>query len=109
MQGLSWEWIFWINVPLGLVAVPLVLTRVSESFGSEIALDIPGLILVSGAAFGIVWALVRGNDAGWGSLEIVASFVVGALLLVAFVAWESRARRADAPAAVLPLTRVLGG
>ena len=97
VQGLSWEWIFWINVPLGLVAVPLVLTRVSESFGSEIALDIPGLILVSGAAFGIVWALVRGNDVGWGSLEIVASFVVGALLLVAFVAWESRVREPMLP------------
>ena len=97
MQGLSWEWIFWVNVPLGLIAVPLVLTRVGESFGSEIALDIPGLALVSGAAFGIVWGLVRGNEAGWASLEIVASFAVGAVLLLAFIAWEARAREPMLP------------
>jgi EmrB/QacA subfamily drug resistance transporter len=105
VQGLSWEWIFWVNVPIGLVAVPLVLTRIGESFGSEIALDIPGLVLVSGAAFALVWGLVRANDAGWGSLEIVVSFVLGALLAGAFVAWERRAR---APMLPLRLFRARG-
>ncbi|MDX6566086.1 MAG: hypothetical protein QOE10_1748 [Gaiellales bacterium] len=92
VQGLSWEWIFWVNVPIGVVAVPLVLTRVRESFGREIALDIPGLVLVSAAAFGIVWGLVRGNDAGWGSLEVAGSLAAGLVLVGVFVAWERRAR-----------------
>ncbi|MDX6568821.1 MAG: hypothetical protein QOH15_1399, partial [Gaiellales bacterium] len=91
VQGLSWEWIFWVNVPIGLVAVPLVLARIGESFGSDRALDIRGLMLVSGAAFGLVWALVRANGAGWGSLEIIGSLALGVVLAGAFVAWELRA------------------
>ncbi|HEY6890102.1 MAG TPA: MFS transporter [Solirubrobacter sp.] len=90
-QGLAWQWIFWINVPIGLLAVPLVLTRIPESRGSDDALDIPGLALITGAAFGIVWGLVRGNGAGWGSAEVVASIGAGAVLLAAFVGWERRA------------------
>jgi EmrB/QacA subfamily drug resistance transporter len=97
VQGLSWEWIFWVNVPIGLVAVPLVLSRIGESFGSDRALDIPGLALVSSAAFGVVWALVRGNDAGWGSLEVVCSLALGIVLAGAFVAWELRAREPMLP------------
>jgi EmrB/QacA subfamily drug resistance transporter len=90
-QGIAWQWIFWINVPIGLVTIPVVLRRVGESYGSRGALDIPGLALVTGAALGLVWALVRGNSAGWGSLEVVAALAVGVVLAVAFVAWERRA------------------
>jgi EmrB/QacA subfamily drug resistance transporter len=97
VQGLSWEWIFWVNIPLGLVAVPLVLTRVAESFGSDVALDIRGLVLVSAAAFGIVWGLVRSNDAGWGSVEVAGSLAAGVLLAAAFVGWELRAREPMLP------------
>src|SRR4051812_22431119 len=61
VAGVSWEWIFWLNVPLALIAVPLVLTRMRESHGPDAALDVPGLALVTGAALGIVWGLVRGN------------------------------------------------
>jgi predicted MFS family arabinose efflux permease len=68
-----------------------------ESMGPDSSLDIPGLALVSGGALGIVWALVRGNQAGWGSLEVVASLVAGALLVAAFVAWELRAREPMLP------------
>ena len=99
VQGISWQWIFWINVPIALIAVPLVLTRMKESFGPDAGLDIPGLALVTGAALGIVWGLVRGNAAGWGSAEVVASIAAGLLLLGAFVAWEARAR-----APMLPLS-----
>src|SRR5436190_6298657 len=67
------------------------LFRSRESFGPNTALDLPGLGLVSGGALGIVWGLVRGNAAGWGSLEVVAALTAGALLVVAFVAWERRA------------------
>ena len=66
-QGLAWQWVFWINVPIGLAAIPLVLTRIPESYGPRARLDTPGLVLVTAAALGIVWGLMRGNDAGWGS------------------------------------------
>src|SRR3954467_10267069 len=67
VQGLNWEWIFWLNVPIGLVAIPLVLTKMKESFGPDTALDVRGLALVTAGALGLVWGLVRGNAAGWGS------------------------------------------
>ena len=99
VEGLAWEWIFWLNVPLGIVAVPLVLSRLREGFGPDTALDIPGLALVSGGALGLVWGLVRGNGAGWDSAEVLGSLAAGAALVVAFLAWERRAR-----APMLPLS-----
>src|SRR3954454_17105384 len=98
VQGIDWEWIFWLNVPIGLLAVPFVLTRMKESFGPESALDLGGLSLITAGAFGIVFALVRGNDAGWGSVQVLGSLVAGVLLMAAFVAWELRA-----PAPMLPM------
>ena len=91
VQGLAWQWIFWINLPIGIVAAPLVLLRMRESHGADTALDIPGLALVTGGALGVVWALVRGNTVGWGSPEVIGSLLAGALLTAAFVAWELRA------------------
>jgi EmrB/QacA subfamily drug resistance transporter len=91
VEGLAWEWIFWVNVPIGLLAVPLVLTRMKESFGADTVLDIPGLALVTGGALGIVWGLVRGNPAGWGSPEVVSSLAIGVVLVAAFISWEMRA------------------
>jgi MFS family permease len=67
VRGIDWSWIFWVNVPIGLLAIPLVLARLDESFGKRVALDIPGVALITAAAFGVVWGLVRGNSAGWGS------------------------------------------
>jgi EmrB/QacA subfamily drug resistance transporter len=90
IQGISWEWIFWINVPIGLIAVPLVLTKMKESFGPDTTLDLPGLGLISAGVLGIVWGLVRGNSAGWGSAEVVSTIAGGVLLTAAFVAWERR-------------------
>ncbi len=97
VEGISWEWIFWVNVPIGLIAIPLVLSRIRESHGPDAALDLGGLALVSGGAFGVVWALVRGNQAGWGSFEVVATLVGGLLLFAAFVAWELRVREPMLP------------
>jgi len=90
-QGLAWQWIFWLNVPIGLAAIPFVLRRMEESLGARAALDVPGLALVTGAGFGIVWGLVRGNTSGWGSLEVVGTLAGGLLFAVLFVAWELRA------------------
>jgi EmrB/QacA subfamily drug resistance transporter len=97
VEGIDWEWIFGINVPIGLVAIPLVLTKMRESRGPDSSLDIRGLGLVTAGALGIVWGLVRGNAAGWGSLEVLASLIAGAVLMAGFVAWERRASEPMVP------------
>ena len=98
VEGISWQWIFWVNVPIGLVLIPLAYFRLKETYGPATRLDLPGLVLASTGLFGIVWGLVRGNAVGWSSPEIVGSLLVGALLTVAFVVWELRA-----PAPMLPM------
>ena len=90
-QGLSWEWVFWLNVPIGLVAICLALARIEESTAARRApLDLPGLALVTLGALGLVWGLVRGNAAGWGSAEVAGALALGLGLIVAFVVWERR-------------------
>jgi EmrB/QacA subfamily drug resistance transporter len=91
VDGISWHWVFWLNVPIGLVLLPLALLRLNETKGPWGRLDLPGLALASAGLFGIVWGLVRGNSVGWGTTEIAGSLVVGTLLVAAFVAWELRA------------------
>jgi EmrB/QacA subfamily drug resistance transporter len=92
VSGISWHWIFWLNVPIGVVLIPLALMRLDETYGPNERLDLPGVALASAGLFGIVWGLVRGNQLGWGSPEIVGSFLVGAIVLAAFVAWELRTK-----------------
>jgi EmrB/QacA subfamily drug resistance transporter len=91
VSGISWHWIFWLNVPIGLVLAPLALSRLEETRGSDSTLDLPGLALASTGLLGIVWGLVRGNTHGWTSLGIVGPILGGLLVLAAFVAWELRA------------------
>jgi EmrB/QacA subfamily drug resistance transporter len=98
VDGISWQWIFWLNVPIGLVVIPLALARVRESHGPANRLDLPGLALASAGLFGVVFGLVRGNAIGWSNPQIVASLAAGAALVVAFVLWELRA-----PAPMLPM------
>ena len=92
VSGISWHWIFWLNVPIGLVLAPLALSRLEETRGVGSSLDLPGLALASSGLLGIVWGLVRGNSHGWTSVGIVTPIVAGVALVVAFVAWELRAR-----------------
>jgi EmrB/QacA subfamily drug resistance transporter len=98
VQGISWQWIFWLNVPFGVILIPLALTQLKETHGSHSRLDLPGLALSASGLFAIVWGLVRGNQAGWGSTEVVSSLTSGVLVLALFVAWELRT---DAP--MLPM------
>ncbi len=98
VEGWNWQAIFWLNVPLGVVAVPLVLLALPNSFGARVRSDIVGLLLAAPGVFGLVYGIVRGNDAGWDSAEVLISLVGGGLLLVAFVLWESRT-----PTPLLPL------
>jgi EmrB/QacA subfamily drug resistance transporter len=90
VSGISWHWIFWLNVPIGLVLAPFALSRLKESYGPASRLDLPGVGLASAGLFGIVWGLVRGNSVGWSSPEIVGALVGGAAILGAFVWWELR-------------------
>src|SRR3954463_9777684 len=98
VSGISWHWIFWLHVPIGLVVAPLAYARLEETHGADSSLDLPGLALASTGLLGIVWALVRGNANGWTSTGIVAPLIGGFALLGAFLWWESRA-----PAPMLPL------
>jgi EmrB/QacA subfamily drug resistance transporter len=97
-EGLDWHWIFWLNVPIGLVALVLGARLLPESFGTPERLDLLGVVLVTGGVVAVVWSLVRANDAGWFSPAMLA----GGALLVAFVVWE---RRAPAPMVPLGLFR----
>jgi EmrB/QacA subfamily drug resistance transporter len=90
-EGLAWQWIFWLNVPIGVLAIPLAFGRIRESFGPDKGIDLPGVGLIGAATFGVVWGLVRGNAAGWDSLEVLGAGVAGVALLAAFIAWELRA------------------
>jgi EmrB/QacA subfamily drug resistance transporter len=99
VEGISWHWIFWINVPIGLVLLPLAALRLRESRGPYGSLDLPGLALASTGAFGVVFALVRAQSLGWTSPTILATLLGGAALLAAFVAWERRA-----PEPMLPMS-----
>ena len=90
VDGISWHWIFWLNVPIGLVLVPLALSRLDETFGPTKRLDLRGLGLVSAGLLGIVWGLIRGNELGWSSPEIVGALVAGVIVTALFVLWEIR-------------------
>jgi EmrB/QacA subfamily drug resistance transporter len=97
VQGLAWQWIFWLNVPIGLLLIPLVVGRIEESFGPRARVDAGGVLLVTGAALGLVWGLIRGNTAGWGSAEVIVPLAAGAALAAGFVAWELRTEQPMLP------------
>jgi EmrB/QacA subfamily drug resistance transporter len=90
VEGISWHWIFWLNVPIGIVIMPLALRWLTESHGPYGTLDLRGLALASVGAFGLVFGLVRAQSLGWTSATVLTSLIGGAVLLAAFVAWELR-------------------
>ena len=99
VDGISWQWIFGLTVPVGVVLIPLAARRLAESRGTHRPLDLPGLVLGSAGLLTLTYGLVKGNGLGWGSSEVVALLGAGAALLAVFVAWERRA-----PAPMLPMS-----
>jgi EmrB/QacA subfamily drug resistance transporter len=97
VQGLSWQSIFWLNVPLGIVLIPLARWRIVESRGPAARLDLPGVVLASTGLFGIVLGLVRGNTLGWSSSYVLTALSLGSALVAAFVLWEQRAAQPMLP------------
>ncbi|HEV2378064.1 MAG TPA: DHA2 family efflux MFS transporter permease subunit [Streptosporangiaceae bacterium] len=96
-QGLTWHWIFWVNVPIGVAAVIGARLRLAESRGPRAALDIPALALVAGGVGALIWGLVQGGQTGWGSAQTITGMTVGALAIIGFVARETRAREPMLP------------
>jgi EmrB/QacA subfamily drug resistance transporter len=93
-QGIGWEWIFFVNVPIGIAAVFLTLNQVQESRDPNArGVDWIGLVTFSGALFTLVLALIKGNEKGWGSTEIVSLLVASVLLLAIFLFAEMRQER----------------
>jgi EmrB/QacA subfamily drug resistance transporter len=91
IQLSSWHWIFWINVPIGIVLVPLAAIRLRESRGEERSMDVRGLVLASTGLFGVIYGVVRSQSLGWTNSEVMISLIAGAVLVVAFIAYELRA------------------
>jgi EmrB/QacA subfamily drug resistance transporter len=98
VDGLNWQWIFWLNVPIGVLALPFVARVLTESYGGSRRFDPVGLVLSAAGLLGVVWGVVHGADDGWTSGPVLGGLVGGAALLVAFLVWEGRS-----PAPMLPL------
>jgi len=98
VEGFSWQWIFWLNVPIGLALAPAAMALLAESRGPNARLDLRGVALASTGLLGVVFGIVRAQGLGWTSTTVLASIGAGLALLAAFVAWEHRA-----PAPMLPL------
>ena len=96
-QSIDWHWIFWINVPIGVVAAILGVRLLPESYGAPERLDLVGVALVTAGVVSLVWALSRASDVGWSSAEVVGTLIAGAALLAGFVVWESSVREPMVP------------
>jgi EmrB/QacA subfamily drug resistance transporter len=90
VDGISWQWIFWLNVPIGIALLPIAARRLTESHGPARSLDLTGVALASAGLLGVVYGIVRGAELGWTSATVLGSMGAGAVLLAAFLAWELR-------------------
>jgi MFS family permease len=99
---LSWHWIFWVNVPIGIVVAAVGVRALAEGRGVAERVDPLGLVLVTAGLLGVVFATVRGGGLGWTSTATLASYGAGAALLAGFLAWE---HRSDHPMVPLRLFR----
>jgi EmrB/QacA subfamily drug resistance transporter len=98
VEGMNWQWIFWLNVPIGVVMLPLAARLLTESHGPGKTLDLRGLGLAGAGLFGLTFGIVRATALGWTSPTVLVAVGGGLALVVAFVWWELRA-----PAPMLPM------
>jgi EmrB/QacA subfamily drug resistance transporter len=96
-QALSWHWIFWVNVPIGVAATVGAALRLPESHGPRARLDVPGLVLVSGGVAVLIWGLVEGGQNGWATSQNLTGLLLGMAMLAGFACWEGRAREPMIP------------
>src|SRR5918999_2606490 len=106
VDGFSWQWIFWLNVPIGLALAPAAMRMLAESRGPNARLDLRGVALASTGLLGVVFGIVRAQALGWTSTTVVASIAAGLLLLAAFVGWERRGPAPRPPVRLLPHPRL---
>jgi EmrB/QacA subfamily drug resistance transporter len=96
-QGVSWHWIFWINVPIGIVAAVVAYFRLPETKGPDHSIDLVGVAIASLGLVGIVWGVTHGNGRGWTDGQVVGAIGAGLALMAAFLAWEARTREPMLP------------
>jgi len=104
-QGLNWHWIFWVNVPIGILAIVGASLRLADSRGPATRLDLPALVLVAIGVGALTWGLVQAGQAGWGSTQTLVGLSVGAAAIAAFLAWERRAAEPMIPLGLFRSTR----
>ena len=92
MEGLNWQSIFWINIPVALIAIPLALFALNNDFGERARIDVFGALLAAVGVLALVHAIVRGNDDGWSSAGVIAEIAAGIVLLLAFLGWQTRTK-----------------
>jgi EmrB/QacA subfamily drug resistance transporter len=107
--GLAWQWIFWLNIPIGLVAVLFAFNRIPEVFGPPAKADLVGLGLVTAGVLGLVVGLIRGNDIGWASTQTIAFLAGGAASAVLFVGWERRCAEPMVPMSLFKIQTFAAG
>lgn len=92
MEGWNWQAIFWINVPIAIIAIPLALYALNNGFGAKARIDVIGAVLVGIGVLAVVHGIVRGNDDGWTSAGVLAELAAGAVLIAAFLFWQTRVK-----------------
>lgn len=100
IEGWNWQAIFWINIPVAVIAIPLALFVLNNDFGAKARIDVGGAVMAAVSVLALVHGIVRGNQDGWSSLGVIVELTAGAVLLVAFLLWQ---RRTAAPLVPLRL------